>query len=124
MSKMVELLKSFQLSDGGFSESHLEGVHFFKSTQPIPRTPLVYDPGICIVAQGRKIGYLGNPLFFSFFAFVCLLHTAEVTGSNPVSPATSILLFPAMQSISFEIQYCIHLFIYLPAIQPALPVMF
>lgn len=63
MSKMVELLKNFPLSDGGFSESHLEGVHFFKSTQPIPRTPLVYDPGICIVAQGRKIGYLGNQVF-------------------------------------------------------------
>ncbi len=63
MSKMVELLKSFPLSDGGFSESYLEGVHFFKSTQPIPRTPLEYDPGICIVAQGRKIGYLGNQAF-------------------------------------------------------------
>jgi AraC-like DNA-binding protein len=63
MSKIVELLRSFPLPDGGFSESHLEGVHFFKSTQPIPRTPLVYDPGICIVAQGRKIGYLGNHVF-------------------------------------------------------------
>jgi AraC-like DNA-binding protein len=63
MSKMVELLKSLPLPDGGFSESHLEGVRFFKSTQPIPRTPLVYDPGICIIAQGRKIGYLGNHVF-------------------------------------------------------------
>jgi len=60
---MVELIKRFPLSDGGFSESRLTGVRFFKSTQPIPRTPLIYDPGICIVAQGHKIGYLGGQKF-------------------------------------------------------------
>lgn len=63
MSHMAELLKSIPLADGGFSESRLEGVRFFKSTQPIPRAPLLYDPGICIVAQGRKIGYLGDYTF-------------------------------------------------------------
>jgi hypothetical protein len=33
MSQMVDLLKSFPLSDSGSSESRLKGVHFFKSTQ-------------------------------------------------------------------------------------------
>jgi AraC-like DNA-binding protein len=60
---MVELLQGFPLPDGGFSESRLAGVRFFKSTQNTPRAPLVYDPGICIVAQGRKIGYLGGQKF-------------------------------------------------------------
>jgi AraC-like DNA-binding protein len=60
---MVELLQSFPLPDGGFSESRLEGVRFFKSTQNTPRTLLIYDPGICIVAQGHKIGYLGGQKF-------------------------------------------------------------
>jgi AraC-like DNA-binding protein len=63
MSKMVELLKSFPITDGGSSESRLKGVRFFKSTRPIPRKPMVYDPGICIVAQGHKIGYLGDRKF-------------------------------------------------------------
>jgi hypothetical protein len=56
MSQMVNLLKSFPITDGGSSESRLEGVRLFKSTCPIPRKPIVYDPGICIkshMLQGR-----------------------------------------------------------------------
>ncbi|BBO69923.1 AraC family transcriptional regulator [Desulfosarcina alkanivorans] len=63
MSKMAELLKRFpNINDGAF-ESRLQGVLFFKETQPIPRRPMVYNPGICIVAQGHKIGYLGGQKF-------------------------------------------------------------
>jgi len=60
---MADLLKSFPITDGGSSESRLEGVRLFKSTYPMPRKPIVYDPGICIIAQGHKIGYLGGQKF-------------------------------------------------------------
>ena len=63
MPQMAELLKSFPLTDGGSTESALEGVRLFKSTSPIPRKPIVYDPGICIIVQGKKIGYLGGQEF-------------------------------------------------------------
>ena len=63
MSKMAELLKSFPAIDDGAYESRLKGVLFFKGTQYIPRKPMVYDPGICIVVQGHKIGYLGGQKF-------------------------------------------------------------
>ncbi|SEM16404.1 AraC-type DNA-binding protein [Syntrophus gentianae] len=63
MSQMTNLLKSFQITDGGASESRLQGVRLFKSTQPMARRPVVYDPGICIVAQGHKIGYQGGQAF-------------------------------------------------------------
>ncbi len=63
MSQMVKLLKSIPLADSGASESRLKGVRFFKETQHIPRRPMVYDPGICIVVQGHKIGYLGGQKF-------------------------------------------------------------
>jgi AraC-like DNA-binding protein len=63
MSQMVQLLKSFPLSGDGFSESRLDGVRFFKSTHPTPRMPLTYEPGLCIVAQGHKVGYLGGRKF-------------------------------------------------------------
>jgi AraC-like DNA-binding protein len=63
MSEIANLLKSFSITDGGASESQLKGVLFFKETQHIPRRPMVYDPGICIVAQGHKIGYLGGQKF-------------------------------------------------------------
>jgi len=47
----------------GISESGLEGVSFFKSYSSISRTPLVYNPGIVIVGQGRKVGYLEDRIF-------------------------------------------------------------
>jgi hypothetical protein len=63
ISQMVELLKRLPLTDGGSTESRLQGVRLFKSTHPIPRKPIVYDPGICIIAQRHKIGYLGGQAF-------------------------------------------------------------
>lgn len=63
MSQMTELLKSFPSIADGVSDSRLNGVRFFRATQHIPRAPMVYDPGICIVAQGHKVGYLGGRKF-------------------------------------------------------------
>jgi len=60
---MDELLKNFPAIDDGVFESRLKGVLFFQETRPIPRRPMVYDPGICIVAQGYKVGYLGGRKF-------------------------------------------------------------
>ena len=62
MSEIAKLLERFDLAEG-FSETPIKGVRLFKALQHIPRTPLLYDPGICIVAQGHKIGYLGGQVF-------------------------------------------------------------
>lgn len=62
MSQLGKLMQQFDLA-AGFTESALPGVRFFKAQQTIPRCPLIYDPGICIVAQGHKIGYLGGKSF-------------------------------------------------------------
>ena len=63
MPPMAELLKSFPDIENGLFESRLKGVRFFKETRPIHRQPLLYDPGICIIAQGQKTGYLGGQKF-------------------------------------------------------------
>jgi AraC-like DNA-binding protein len=63
MSQMTELLKIFPAINDGLYESRLKGVRFFKETRPIRRKPMVYDPGICIIAQGQKTGYLGGRKF-------------------------------------------------------------
>lgn len=62
MTALAQLLHQFDLPVG-FSESNLTGVRFFKQLHRIPRAPLLYDPGICIVAQGSKVGYLGDTSF-------------------------------------------------------------
>lgn len=63
MTTLGELLQSIPVLDNGLTESRLKGVRFFRETRSIHRKPMVYEPGICIVAQGHKIGYLGKTKF-------------------------------------------------------------
>jgi AraC-like DNA-binding protein len=63
MSKMVELLRSFPTINDGPTASRLNGVLLFKETKHINRKPMVYNPGLCIVVQGHKIGFLGGRKF-------------------------------------------------------------
>ncbi len=61
-ARMAALLS--ELAHGeGFLPSALPGVRFMRSTLHVPRTPVAYDPGILIVAQGRKWGHLGDRRF-------------------------------------------------------------
>jgi AraC-like DNA-binding protein len=92
MPQMAELLKSFPLSDSGFSESRLKGVRFFKATQPSPRKPVVYDPGICIIAQGHKIGYLGGQKFqYDANNYLVISVTMPFEGEYFASPEDPLL---------------------------------
>jgi AraC-like DNA-binding protein len=63
MSKMADLLRSFPTINDGPTASRLNGVLLFKETKHIPRKPMVYNPGLCIVVQGHKIGFLGGRKF-------------------------------------------------------------
>lgn len=63
MSEISDILKNLPIADTGATESRLKGVLYFKEIKHIPRRPMVYDPGICIVSQGHKIGYLGGDRF-------------------------------------------------------------
>ncbi|MGF6598080.1 AraC-like DNA-binding protein [Paraburkholderia sp. GAS448] len=60
--RMVELLGTLAPAEG-YTESCLDGVRFMRSNRPIPRTPVLYEPCIVIVCQGRKRGYLGDEVF-------------------------------------------------------------
>jgi AraC-like DNA-binding protein len=44
----------------GYTETALPGVRLLRSDRPLARTPVLYDPGIVIVCQGRKRGYFGQ----------------------------------------------------------------
>lgn len=47
----------------GFTASALDYVHFMRSNQAYSRTPVMYEPCICIIVQGRKRAYLGDAMF-------------------------------------------------------------
>ena len=63
MSDMAELLAELATCDGGSVNSPIKGVRFFKNTRAMRRKPLLYTPGICIVASGYKLGHLGGKTF-------------------------------------------------------------
>jgi AraC-like DNA-binding protein len=60
--RLVSLLLELAPKEG-YLASRLPGVYFMHSNRHIPRKPITYDPGIFIMAQGRKTGYLGRRKF-------------------------------------------------------------
>lgn len=59
---MVQLLATLAPAEG-ITYSPLEGVKFMRTNVPTPRIPVMYEPSIVIVAQGRKHGFLGSQAF-------------------------------------------------------------
>jgi AraC-like DNA-binding protein len=47
----------------GYNLSPLADVRFLRSNRALTRTPVLYDPGIVIVCQGQKRGYLGDDVY-------------------------------------------------------------
>jgi AraC-like DNA-binding protein len=62
MSELIEWIDRFELPEG-LHATQLKDVSLFKVCQYLPRRPVMLEPGICIVAQGKKIGYLGDRVF-------------------------------------------------------------
>ena len=63
MPEMAKLLEHLATIDGGSVNSPIKGVRFFKNSKQTRRKPLLYTPGICIVASGYKLGHLGGKTF-------------------------------------------------------------
>ena len=59
---ITTLLNSYAEKEG-ITESSLPQVKFHRASVPTIRGPIVYEPGIVIVGQGKKIGYLGEKVF-------------------------------------------------------------
>lgn len=47
----------------GYNLTVLPDVRFLRSNRPLRSTPVLYDPGIVIVCQGRKRGYWGDQTY-------------------------------------------------------------
>lgn len=98
---MVELLGKLAIKEG-FSPSNLKGVQFIRSNKPLPRMPVVYEPSIVIVGQGRKIGYLGDQVYiydpFNYLVLSVPLPFECETQATPDEPylAVSVRVDPVM----------------------------
>ncbi|HKT97182.1 MAG TPA: AraC family transcriptional regulator [Paraburkholderia sp.] len=60
--RIVTLLHALA-SDEGYNLTALPSVRILRSNRALSRTPVLYDPGIVIVCQGRKRGYFGDQLY-------------------------------------------------------------
>ncbi|HEX2769878.1 MAG TPA: AraC family transcriptional regulator [Geobacteraceae bacterium] len=99
--RLVELLGALAIKEG-FSPSNLAGVQFIRSNKTFPRMPVVYEPSIVIVGQGRKIGYLGDQVYiydpFNYLVLPVPLPFECETQASPEEPylAVSMQVDPVM----------------------------
>lgn len=61
-SRLIGLLRELARGEG-FCPSLLPGVRFMRSTAHLPRAPIAYSPSIVIIAQGSKLGHVGEQTF-------------------------------------------------------------
>jgi len=91
--KLLELLGALAVKEG-FSPSNLAGVQFIRSNKPFPRMPVVYEPSIVIVGQGRKTGYLGNQVYkydpFNYLVLSVPLPFECETQATPEEPYLAV----------------------------------
>lgn len=60
--RMVSLLARLAPNEG-YNLSPLPEVRFLRSNRPLSVTPVLYEPGIVVVCQGRKRGFLGSQTY-------------------------------------------------------------
>ncbi len=60
--RVVDLLLQLTQRDGAH-ESAIDGVRLYRGSEGHPRKPVMYEPSIFIVCQGRKRGFLGDQTF-------------------------------------------------------------
>jgi len=98
--RLVELLDSLATVEGP-SPSILEGVQLIRSNRYTPPIPIIYDPCIVIVGQGRKIGYLGDQVYtydpYNYLVLSVPLPFVCETKASPEEPllAVSMRVDPA-----------------------------
>ena len=61
-SRLTELMRRLATREG-IQPTALEGVTLMRVSRSLPRMPVLYEPGIVIVGQGRKRGYLGGEVY-------------------------------------------------------------
>ncbi len=61
-ARMVQLLTQLAPVEG-YNLSALQDVRFLRSNRPLSHVPVLYEPGIVILCQGCKRGYLGDEVY-------------------------------------------------------------
>jgi AraC-like DNA-binding protein len=60
--RLASLLDEVAVHEGTH-RTPVEGVEVTRRSRSSPRNPVVYQPNIVVVGQGRKLGYLGDKVY-------------------------------------------------------------
>lgn len=60
--RIIDILMRLAPNEG-YTQSALDSVRLMRSNRPLARTPVLYEPSIVIVCQGRKLGFLGDEMY-------------------------------------------------------------
>lgn len=76
----------------GMTETALPNVRLMRSGRSWPRHPVLYEPSICIVCQGRKRGFLGDEVFvYDAHQYLVLSVPLPFEGETEASPEEPFL---------------------------------
>jgi AraC-like DNA-binding protein len=77
----------------GTQRTLVEGVDVIRVSKPAPRAPVVYQPKILIVGQGRKRAYLGGEIYqYDAYNYLVLSVPIPAECETEASPAEPLLL--------------------------------
>ncbi len=101
--RIIALVSQMAPSEG-YTASSMEGVNFMRADRPLGRIPVLYEPSIVLVCQGRKRGFLGDDVFVydsnHYLVLSVPLPFSTETEASPTHPllAVSIALDPLVVS--------------------------
>jgi AraC-like DNA-binding protein len=88
--RIATLLGELATRDG-LQHTPVEGVKVARATKPVPRSPVVYEPKILILGQGRKRAFLGGEVYqydpFNYVVLSVPLPAESETEASPEEPA-------------------------------------
>ena len=91
-TRLARLLNEVAVDEGSH-RTQVEGVQVTRRSQPSSRTPVVYEPNIVIVGQGRKRGYLGDKVYqYDPFNYLVLSVPLPAECEWDASPEEPLLL--------------------------------
>ncbi|WMY10010.1 AraC family transcriptional regulator [Paraburkholderia phenoliruptrix] len=92
---MTALLRALAPKEG-YNLTALESVRILRSDRSLASTPVLYDPGIVIVCQGRKRGYFGDQLYLydeqHYLAVSVPVPFTMETDATPARPLLAVYL--------------------------------
>jgi len=90
--RLARLLDEAAVHEGK-NRTLVEGMELFRASKPSPRAPVVYQPKILIVGQGRKRAYLGGEVYrYDAYNYLALSVPMPAECETEASPEEPLLL--------------------------------